>query len=210
MRKDEKIAGYVSKVQKLVHLMKGCGETLTDEMIVGKVMRTLIFHFDHIIVAIQESNNLETLKLEDLVDSLEAHAIMIVERKGIQDSIQALRLSYGRRMMVLTSSKTKSTRLREISLGWILTRIRLMIEFLNPRKEKKEIPIRKTKKRKKGVQCYNCEKWGHLVNHCWYRKGKGSTKGKEKWENLAHQVLDDSDDMVLMAAVADDHVKSKT
>lgn len=47
-------------------------------------------HFDHIIVAIQESNNLETLKLEDLVGSLEAREIGIVETKEVQDSIQAL------------------------------------------------------------------------------------------------------------------------
>jgi hypothetical protein len=59
-------------------------------MIVEKVMCTLTSHFDQIIVVIQESNNLETLKLEDLVGSLEAHEIRIFERKGVQDSIQAL------------------------------------------------------------------------------------------------------------------------
>lgn len=47
-------------------------------------------HFDHVIVAIQESRNLEILRLEDLIDSLEAHEIRIVERKCVQDSIQAL------------------------------------------------------------------------------------------------------------------------
>jgi hypothetical protein len=59
-------------------------------MIVEKVMCTLASHFDQIIVVIQESNNLETLKLEDLVGSLEAHEIRIFERNGVQDSIQAL------------------------------------------------------------------------------------------------------------------------
>lgn len=53
-------------------------------------MRTLTSHFDHVIVAIQEFNNLETLKLKDLVDSLEAREMRIVERKWLQDSIQAL------------------------------------------------------------------------------------------------------------------------
>ncbi|XP_050876675.1 uncharacterized protein LOC127080399 [Lathyrus oleraceus] len=90
MGEEEKIAGYVSKVQKLVHLRKGYSETLTDKMIVDKLMCMLTSHFDHIIIAIQESNNLETLKLEDLVSSLEAHEIGIFERKGVQDSIQAL------------------------------------------------------------------------------------------------------------------------
>lgn len=59
-------------------------------MIVEKVIHTLNSHFDHIIVAIQESNNLETMKLRDLVGSLEAHEMRFVERKGVQDSIQAL------------------------------------------------------------------------------------------------------------------------
>ena len=62
--------------------MKGCGEIKPDKMIVEKVMRMLTSHFDHFIVAIKESNNLETTKVEDLVGSLEAHAMRIVERKG--------------------------------------------------------------------------------------------------------------------------------
>lgn len=58
MGEDEKIADYVAKVQNLVHLMKGCGETITDNMIVEKVMHMLTSHFDHVVVAIQEFNNL--------------------------------------------------------------------------------------------------------------------------------------------------------
>ncbi|XP_050915989.1 uncharacterized protein LOC127131097 [Lathyrus oleraceus] len=65
MGDDKKITGYVSKVH-IVHLMKGCGETITNKMIVNKVICTLTSHFGHIIVVIQESSNLETLKLEDL------------------------------------------------------------------------------------------------------------------------------------------------
>ena len=52
----------------------------------------LTSHFDHVIVAIQESINLETTKVEDLVGSLEAHEKRIVERKGVQDLIQALQV----------------------------------------------------------------------------------------------------------------------
>ncbi|XP_058732636.1 uncharacterized protein LOC131604194 [Vicia villosa] len=114
MGEDEKIASYFVKVQNLVHLMKGCGEVITDKMIVQKVMHTLTFHFDHVIVAIQESNNLETIKLKDLVGSLEAH-----------------------------------------------------------------------------------------------EKDNGATKGKDEGENPARQDSDDYEDMVVVAAVADEHVNSK-
>lgn len=90
MGEDENIVGYVAKVQNLIHLMKDCSESITDWMIVEKVMRMLTSHFDHVIVAILESSNLGTLKLADLTGSLEAHDLRIVERKGVQDSIHAL------------------------------------------------------------------------------------------------------------------------
>lgn len=81
MGEDEKILDYVSKVHNLVYLMKDCGEVLIDKMIVEKAMCILTSHFNHVIVAIQESNNLETLKLEDLVRSLETHELEILEKK---------------------------------------------------------------------------------------------------------------------------------
>ncbi|XP_058742623.1 uncharacterized protein LOC131615147 [Vicia villosa] len=84
MGEDEKVAGYVSKVENLVHLLEGCGETLTDKIIVEKVMCMLTSHFNHVIIAIQESNNLETQKLDDLVGLLEAHEIRVVEIQALQ------------------------------------------------------------------------------------------------------------------------------
>lgn len=64
MGEDEKIGRYVSKMQNCIHLLKGYGEVLTDKIIFKKVMHILTSHFDHVIVAIQESNNLETFKLD--------------------------------------------------------------------------------------------------------------------------------------------------
>jgi len=79
----DKIAAYVSKVQDLVHLMKNCGETITEKMVIKKVMRTLAPHFDHVIVAIQEIGNVSTVKIEDLLRSLLAHELKIIERRGV-------------------------------------------------------------------------------------------------------------------------------
>lgn len=55
MEEDEKIAFYVSKVYNLVHLIKGCGEIVTDKMIVKKVMCTSTSHFDfdHVTITIK-------------------------------------------------------------------------------------------------------------------------------------------------------------
>ncbi|MCI66222.1 mediator of RNA polymerase II transcription subunit 10-like, partial [Trifolium medium] len=59
-------------------------------MVIEKVMRTLVPNYDHVIVAIQESGNVPTMQLEDLVGSLEAHELVINERKSAQESVQAM------------------------------------------------------------------------------------------------------------------------
>lgn len=148
MGKDGKIAGYVSKVKNLVHLMKDYGETLTYKMTIDKLMRTLTSHFDHVIVAIQEFNNVETMKLEDLVGSLEVYEIRIVERKTFKIRYKHYRIRLGRSTTVPTNSKSKETRLRARSFGQTLKNTRSVIGLLNPRKEDEETHIRKTKRKK--------------------------------------------------------------
>ncbi|XP_050876469.1 uncharacterized protein LOC127080179 [Lathyrus oleraceus] len=208
MGEDEKIADYVSKVKNLVHLMKDCGETLTDKKIVEKVMCTLTFHFDHVIVAIQESNNLETMKLKDLVGSVEAHEIRTIERKGVQDSIQALQDQAWKKHDSSNKFRGKEHK-PDSKKSW-----------LNPQKHEvddraSESPKRRRgnsyqkDKEKKSVQLYKCEKWGHMAKNYWYNKDKGATKDKEDGLNLARQDSNDYEDMVVMDVVADDHVESK-
>lgn len=189
MGEEENITCYVSKVQNIVHLMKGCGETLTDKMIVEKVMCMLTSHFDQVIISIHESNILETMKLEGLVGLLEAHEMRIIERKGVQDSIQALQVQTWKKHGGSNKFKGKRDKTKS-KKSWS-----------NPQKHKvdnrasesppkeKENPIKKREKKEeeKSVQCYSCEKWGHLAKNYWYRKDRGATKGKEEGENRAHE-----------------------
>ena len=67
--------------------MKACGEKITDQQIVEKIMRTLSSRFDFIVVAIQESKDVKTLKIEELQSSSEAHELMVFER-SLERSIQ--------------------------------------------------------------------------------------------------------------------------
>lgn len=53
--------------------MRNCRKSLTHNNIVEKVLRTLIPLFDCIVVAIEESKDLSTMKIEELQSSLEAH-----------------------------------------------------------------------------------------------------------------------------------------
>jgi len=77
MEDDQKIAEYISKLINIVNRMKACGEVMIDQQIIEKIMRTLSSRFDFIVVAIQESKDVKTLKIKELQSSLEAHELMV-------------------------------------------------------------------------------------------------------------------------------------
>ncbi|XP_058762537.1 uncharacterized protein LOC131635917 [Vicia villosa] len=150
--KTKKIAEYASKVQKLVHLMKGCGETLIDKMIVEK------------------------------------------KKSGGSNKFKGkFNKNQGKKPWSNPHKQQDEDRTPESLKGG----------GGNYRKDKED-------KKGKGVQCYKCEKWGHMSKHCWYKKVNGSPKGKDKGAKLVRQDSDDSEGgMVVMDAVADNHVESK-
>ncbi|XP_019450632.1 PREDICTED: uncharacterized protein LOC109352903 [Lupinus angustifolius] len=90
MRYGDTIGEYFTKIRSLTNLMKGCGEVMRDQLVVEKVLRTLNPKFDHVVVAIEESKDLEVFKIEELQSTLEAHEQMIKERSTKRNSDQAL------------------------------------------------------------------------------------------------------------------------
>lgn len=58
MEEDQRINGYLSKTRSAVNQMKACGESVTDQQVVGKVMKSQTSKFGFIVVAIQESKRM--------------------------------------------------------------------------------------------------------------------------------------------------------
>ncbi|XP_050914627.1 uncharacterized protein LOC127129501 [Lathyrus oleraceus] len=205
---DEKIAGYVSKVNNLVHLIKGYGETLNQKMIVEKVMCTLTSHFSHVIVAIEESNNLETVKLEDLVRSLEAREIRIIERKWVQVSIQELQAHAWKKHDGFGKFKGKGDKTQSKKFWSNPQSTRSMIWLLNPRKEEEETPIRKTKRKnaRSAITVKSRVTWQRIVGILKTRDQQKSTRKELILHGKIHMIYED---MIVMVAVAGDHVESK-
>lgn len=73
MDSNEKIAQFFNRIISHTNAMKVCGETITVQSMVEKILRTLSPRFDHVVVAIEESRSLENMKVEDLQGRLEAH-----------------------------------------------------------------------------------------------------------------------------------------
>ena len=96
MEEKETISEFFARIQILVNAIRTNGERLTEVSIVEKVLRSLSPRFDHIVVAIEESKDLETLTIDDLQGSLEAHEQRLIERSngGIKTGEQALQAQH--------------------------------------------------------------------------------------------------------------------
>src|SRR3954470_3270621 len=84
----------MSRVILVTNEMKACGETLSKQVIIEKVLRSLTTQFDYIVVAIEHSKDLETMRIEELQSSLEAHESRLTERTFEREVEQALKASF--------------------------------------------------------------------------------------------------------------------
>ncbi|XP_019431131.1 PREDICTED: uncharacterized protein LOC109338370 [Lupinus angustifolius] len=61
MEENETIADYFTKILTFINQMKSCGEEVKGQSIIEKILRTLTPKYDHVVVAIEESKNLEEI-----------------------------------------------------------------------------------------------------------------------------------------------------
>ncbi|KOM50015.1 hypothetical protein LR48_Vigan08g084200 [Vigna angularis] len=87
MGEQETVVEYIGRIQIVVNAMRACDKVVKDKKIVEKILRTLTPQFDHIVVAIEECKDLETMKVEELQNSLEAHEQRLIERTNVEKAL---------------------------------------------------------------------------------------------------------------------------
>ena len=73
MKDDEKVVDYCVRVQTCVNKMKTLGEEIENEVVVKKVLRSLLSKWNSVAIIIEESKDLATLSYDQLVGSLMSH-----------------------------------------------------------------------------------------------------------------------------------------
>lgn len=142
MKDGEVVSDFLSKVMKLVNQQRAYGEDVTDQKVVEKVLRSLPDRWNHVVAAIEESKDLSTLSYDQLMGSLQAHEVRLNRNVQPVEEEHAFQAKEDESGYSFRGRGRGSARGRGRGRGRGFGRGR-------------------------GVQCYNCNRFGHVSSECW-------------------------------------------
>ncbi|PNX83385.1 retrovirus-related Pol polyprotein from transposon TNT 1-94 [Trifolium pratense] len=95
MKIGESIEEYFSRTLSIANKMSSHGETVTQSMLVEKILRSLTSRFNYVACSIEESNDTTTMTVDELQSSLLVQEQRMKSQKEEQEQI--LKVSHGGR-----------------------------------------------------------------------------------------------------------------
>nr|GFB63344.1 retrovirus-related Pol polyprotein from transposon TNT 1-94 [Tanacetum cinerariifolium] len=83
----EKVDTYLVRMLTVVNKMKVNGDPLTASSVVAKILRSLTLKFNYVVCSIEESNNLDTMTIDELHGSLLVHEQRMTRQQQKEDQV---------------------------------------------------------------------------------------------------------------------------
>jgi hypothetical protein len=185
--KKESIEEFFTKVVTLTNSLKNCGETLGDQVIVEKILRSLTPRFNHMVITVEE-RDLSAMKVDELQGILEAHEQRLNERSTKVENTSEVAL--------FSQSKNEGNKNKKGKGKWKEDYSKKQQfkygknnseQSYNQRGESSNsrggsnVGRGREKKDKSNIQCYNCQKWAHFAGEYYFNDMKESQKDEAKF-----------------------------
>jgi gag-polypeptide of LTR copia-type len=156
MNQGEYVQLFLTRVTSIVNQIRSCGEDLSEDTVVMKVLRSLTTKFDHVVAAIEESKDMSTYTLDELMGSLQVHEARL-NRSEVRDDTKAF------------YTKGDSSRGQQQGRGRGQGNNRGRGGQGGRGRCKPNYNQSHSNQPKKDVECYYCHKKGHMQADC-YKK----------------------------------------
>ncbi|XP_058010342.1 uncharacterized protein LOC110651669 [Hevea brasiliensis] len=197
MKDEDSLSEYISNMIDVVNQIRRCGEILSEQKVIEKIVRSLPKKYEHVVAAIEESKDLEELTVAELQGSLFSHE----ERMKRYDNISIenafyskMQLSQGEKGVGGSSSKSNFNKGRgDLSRGRRGgIRGGPFYDSTGRGGNGYNQQPRSTDKgeNRSQIQCYYCGKYGHLERFC---------RLKEKQANIAQEEEEDETESLFLA-----------
>jgi len=153
MLEEETFGEFYSKISDLRNSMVSLGKPISDVKLIRKILRSLPERFRIKVTTIEESKDLEEMKIEELVGSLQTASSK--EESEDEEKAVAMLAKNFRRLMKDDQFKKKFSE-----------KAKKPLKEVEPEDEEKKDP--------RGPRCFECSGYGHIRADCGnLKKGKG-------------------------------------
>ncbi|WJX55219.1 hypothetical protein P8452_41015 [Trifolium repens] len=179
MKDDESIQDFHLSLLDIANSFEALGEKMSDEKLSRKLLRSLPKRFDMKVTAIEEAHDISTTKMDELVGSLQTFEIVLDERgdkknKSIafvsntdegndqtedeeEDSIADAIAMLGKQFNKVLKRVDRKNRQNGQSIRFDINKQQNNLKKTKPEEKSNQ---------SKGVQCHECEGYGHIRSEC--------------------------------------------
>ncbi|GKV50250.1 hypothetical protein SLEP1_g56962 [Rubroshorea leprosula] len=209
MKSEESIQDMYTRLNDIVINLKALGKVYPSQEVVRKVLRSLPKNWEAKKTAIEESKDLNTLKLEDLIGKLMTYEIEVqadcgvevVEKKKKNVAFKASNQKEESEDDVCNDESSNEEDITKLVSKEVKKYMKKSLKGTSSRRNKEIHYSRgricsddddRGKPSKKYIKCYECNKMGHYRNECpQLKKGEGKNKKSMKKKAFAATWSDD-------------------
>ncbi|CAM8990243.1 unnamed protein product [Rhodiola kirilowii] len=184
MQEDETIADFNTRVLDISNEAFALGEPMTEETLVRKVLRSLTKRFAMKALAVKEANNVKTMRLDELMGSLQTHEMdmneedrltkissvglkgEVVKNKTDDASEQQFAMFAKNFGKFIKRQYGKGTESSQSSDSRFQKNNRTKFQKEEKDYKKNSVEDSLSENKGKGIQCRECEGFGHIRAEC--------------------------------------------